>query len=315
MLEKDMRRYSIPPLLGEEIEKAKDLATQILPAIIHNLDNILEASRSIISIPRSESCYFAWARRMKSKGGFSFEKRFDFWAQTRSGMSGVAFISRDRRLVFPIYRRGLEVVCINLVSGITNSIHITELMPLFPRAITAGQTDANTKRLRKLEKEMMASICNHRDSWLNNTETTTIEREDMKQGMINVNKEALKQIGYLNAGRASNKLIKEAARPLLNVMFKPTFMQKVAMKIFKMENPVDVALKSGISDLVCAQLVHAIVEIKGVENPYVRQVTQAGITQSGYELSKAIPFEEAVDKLVKHLEEGAESIVTKISKK
>lgn len=139
--------------------------------------------------------------------------------------------------------------------------------------------------------------------------------DQLKRGMVEVNKEALTSVAYLNAGRASNKLIKEAVRPLLNAMFKPTFMQRIAMKLFKMENPVDVALKSSLSDLACAQLAQAIVEIRGVENEYVREVTKAGITQAGYELSKAIPFEQAVDELVSKLEGGAEGIVSKLSKK
>lgn len=145
-------------------------------------------------------------------------------------------------------------------------------------------------------------------------EESTVGKEDMskteqvKTGMVNVNKEALKSVAYLNAGRASNKVIKEACRPLLNAMFKPTFMQRIAMKLFKMENPVDVALKSGLSDLLCAQLAQAVVEIKGVDNEYVREVTKAGITQAGYELSKAIPFEKAIDELVSKLTVGAESI-------
>ncbi|AJF40804.1 hypothetical protein AVV29_gp036 [Vibrio phage phi 3] len=133
--------------------------------------------------------------------------------------------------------------------------------------------------------------------------------------MINVNKDALKEVGYLNAGRASNKVIKEACRPLLNLMFQPTFVQKLGMKIFKMENPVDVALKSAVSDVFCAQLVQLIIELRGVENENVREVAKAGIVYSGLQLSQSIPLEEAIDKVVEVLEKEAGEIVSKMQGK
>lgn len=133
-----------------------------------------------------------------------------------------------------------------------------------------------------------AWVKNDKNMFINNNvivnNESTVGKEDIskteqvKTGMVNVNKEALKSVAYLNAGRASNKVIKEACRPLLNAMFKPTFMQRIAMKLFKMENPVDVALKSGLSDLLCAQLAQAVVEIKGVDNEYVREVTNNFMT-------------------------------------
>lgn len=146
-------------------------------------------------------------------------------------------------------------------------------------------------------------------------ESTMSKASQVKTGMIETNKDALKAVAYLNAGRASNKLIKESLRPMLNMMFKPTFMQKIGMKLFKMENPVDVALKSTMSDLFCAQLAQAIVELKGVENEHVREVTKSGITYAGLKVSELVPFEQAMDDVVAKLEQGAEGIVSKISKK
>ncbi|AFB83952.1 hypothetical protein F404_gp095 [Vibrio phage pVp-1] len=394
--------------LANTVPKAKNVQDMLRGGMV---DRIFEKSRGIISIPIKHATYYAWSKDKPSKHGFSFDKRFDFWAESKKGMEGVAFVTTSHQLVLPMYRNDDTVRCAHLESGRIVWVDMVDLMPLFPRAVLASIDPKDKDAFNKFQ-DHIAKLCDIRTRWLegkgtyprngnldvnyegsitpaeqeavseleNESMTTwaTVGRrgvggnpfavkkesnpwwvktpegnafitkemlekaevrakketivnsvlnkdklegkEDMtkatqvKAGMINVNKEALKQVGYLNAGRASNKLIKESIRPLLNAMFKPTFMQKIAMKLFKMENPVDVALKSGMSDLLCAQMVQAIVEIKGVDNPYVRQVTQAGITQAGYELSKAIPFEDAIDKVVENLEKGAEGIVAKISK-
>ncbi|QDF14784.1 hypothetical protein PONTUS_159 [Vibrio phage Pontus] len=414
MLNKDMNGKMLSKEMAVALGKAKPLLEPIRQLLRDKREAIFEASRGIISVPRNHGTYWDWAVQKPSKHGFAFDARFDFWAESKKGMEGVAFINNYGEVFMPIYRDGYVVRAVHLASGRKHALDIEHLMPLFPRAVCQTLNKEQTRMFNDFQ-DHIADICDIRTNWLNgkgtyprnggqldqdytgsltpcgqeaiseldddmgyttcdydnswetvgrrgmggsikdkkpnpwatrtpegkqfitkemlekamvkesvlNAQTIKSEKgtEDMtkatqvKTGMINVNKEALKQVGYLNAGRASNKLIKESVRPLLNVMFKPTFMQKIAMKLFKMENPVDVALKSGLSDLLCAQMVQAIVEIKGVENEYVREVTQAGITQAGYELSKAIPFEDAIDKVVANLEKGAEGIVAKISKK
>lgn len=420
MLNKDMNGKMLSKELARALGKASPLLEPLRQVFRDKYQEIFEASRGIISIPRNHGTYWDWARQKPSKHGFKFDARFDFWAESKKGMEGVAFINNYGEVFMPIYRDGGVVYAVHLASGHKHALDMEHLMPLFPRAVCQTLNKEQTRMFNDFQ-DQIADICDIRTRWLEgkgtyptqgrldpdyngrvtpakaeaiseldeddmhfrikddgwatvgrrgmggdprnqkqnpwiagnpdrhsladrmkvanasmiglgdamakaatlNTETIKSDKgtEDMtkatqvKTGMINVNKEALKQVGYLNAGRASNKLIKESVRPLLNVMFKPTFMQKIAMKLFKMENPVDVALKSGLSDLLCAQMVQAIVEIKGVENEYVREVTQAGITQAGYELSKSIPFEDAIDKVVANLEKGAEGIVSKISKK
>ncbi|QKN85381.1 hypothetical protein KNV08_gp153 [Vibrio phage Quinn] len=410
MLNKDMNGRMLSKELILALGKASPLLEPISKLLRDKYEAIFEASRGIISVPRGYGTYWDWAVQKPSKHGFKFDARFDFWAESKKGMEGVAFI-HNGQVFMPIYRDGYVVYAVHLASGQKHALDMEHLMPLFPRAVCQTLNKEQTRMFNDFQ-DQISNICDARTDWLNGKGTytqgqldqdytgsltpceqeaiseldddmgyttrgydnswetvgrrgmggsikdkkpnpwatrtpegkqfitkemlekamvanvaTTLNKsklegkEDMtkatqvKTGMINVNKEALKQVGYLNAGRASNKLIKESVRPLLNVMFKPTFMQKIAMKLFKMENPVDVALKSGLSDLLCAQMVQAIVEIKGVENEYVREVTQAGITQAGYELSKSIPFEDAIDKVVANLEKGAEGIVAKISKK
>ncbi|QKN84802.1 hypothetical protein KNV05_gp153 [Vibrio phage River4] len=400
MLNKDMNGRMLSKELAVALGKASPLIAPLSKILRDKYEAIFEASRGIISVPRGYGTYWDWAVQKPSKHGFKFDARFDFWAESKKGMEGVAFI-HNGQVFMPIYRDGYVVYAVHLASGQKHALDMEHLMPLFPRAVCQTLNKEQTRMFNDFQ-DQISNICDARTDWLNgkgtytqgqldpdytgsltpceqeaiseldedmtNTwatvgrrgmggriqdkkpnpwvtsnpdrnlfitqemlekamhkEQTTLKSEkgtedmtkatQVKTGMINVNKEALKQVGYLNAGRASNKLIKESVRPLLNVMFKPTFMQKIAMKLFKMENPVDVALKSGLSDLLCAQMVQAIVEIKGVENEYVREVTQAGITQAGYELSKSIPFEDAIDKVVANLEKGAEGIVSKISKK
>lgn len=155
-----------------------------------------------------------------------------------------------------------------------------------------------------------------KQSNINKEENDTMTKEsNVKSNLVETHKEALKAVGYLNGGRASNKLTKEAVRPMLNAMFKPTFMQRIAMKLFKLNNPVEEALKHPASDFFCAELANLIVEVRGVENEHVREVAKAGIVYSGMELSKLVPFEEAMDKVVEHLEAGAGKVVEKMKGK
>lgn len=410
------------------IESARNVARLCEKMLYEYRSNIYESSKGIICIPPNAKSYWHWASTKPARFGSNFEQRFDFWAETKKGMEGVCFVRKDGKLFVPLFRDKDIARGVLLGTGELGSEDITDLMPIFPKAVRACVGRDKMEVFNQLQ-DKVADLCGHRESWLNgrgrghgqldsdyrgkltpsereavseleswgsvnpnkwsknrgtsaydnrnstynkrkpqpkitcfgnpertndiqeafnktakaataaaasvtshskisgdifikgsSTHTFTLkeEKEDMtkasqvKTGMYEVNKDAAIEVGYLNAGRASNKLIKEAARPLLNVMFKPTFMQKIAMKLFKMENPVDVALKHGASDFFCAQLVQAVIEIKGVENEQVRKVTKAGIVQSGYELSKAIPFEDAIDKVVSHLENGASDIAKKL---
>jgi hypothetical protein len=302
--------------------------------------DLIEYYSGILSIPRGYRQYRDWAFKHPSKNGFDFLNRFDFWAETTGNLEAVPFLNvSTAELVFPICRRRDTVAYLTIDTGHMYYGTVDTLLPIFPTTIEGLMREgllppsawsefklvmSRVRQLDKLRASFLASPNTKKEKTSFNIEEPVkskpqeSEKEDMKEvakGMANVNKEALKAVGYLNAGRASNKLVKEAVRPLLNVMFKPTFMQKIAMKLFNMENPVDVALKSGMSDLLCAQMVQLIVEIKGVENKQVREVSQAAITQAGYELSKAIPFEDAMDKVVEQLEAGAGDIVKKLNKK
>ena len=130
-----------------------------------------------------------------------------------------------------------------------------------------------------------------------------------KDNFVNTQKEVFAEVVALQAGRASNKAVKEAMRPLIKAAFKPTLMQRVAMKLFKIQDPTEKLLESPASDLVCAQLVQLLLDVRGVENEKVRTVAKGAIVYSANELANKVPFEEAVDSVIKKLEASADKIV------
>lgn len=277
------------------------------------------------------------AEKRPYRSGSDYTKRVDFWARKNSSNPAILFFSKEEReIVFPWFIYNDEAYCSSVLSGHRFIIPITNLLPLFPAAVReaggygiAHELTKTAEELNSLREEFHSKIKPSQYETLddlnidynNNPFTEEKQEEDMskettvKSTLVETHKNVIKEVGYLNGGRASNKLMKEAVRPLLNAMFKPTFMQKLGMKVFNLKNPVEEALNHPASDFFCAELANLIVEIKGVENKHVRKVSQAGITYSSLELSRLIPFEEAMDKVVEHLEQGATKIVDKMEKK
>ncbi|ASV43515.1 hypothetical protein [Vibrio phage JSF12] len=311
-----------------------------------DFDRVWKKIAASITAPTNlwtDSDFYRWAKTAPSKHGFSYLQRFDYWAgfTNTSSKGKVLFMFIDEDVdpapCIPTTRDGNRATVVSLVDMKSYVVSIYNLMPVFPNSLTTdGMLRAYNELVHLINttKEPISKSAEEVDYFAQNIakvskpeqpptgsqiKQTTEETEEMKKSvatnMINVNKDALKEVGYLNAGRASNKVIKEACRPLLNLMFKPTFMQKLGMKIFKMENPVDVALKSAVSDVFCAQLVQLIIELRGVENENVREVAKAGIVYSGLQLSQSIPLEEAIDKVVEVLEKEAGEIVSKMQGK
>ncbi len=129
-------------------------------------------------------------------------------------------------------------------------------------------------------------------------------------GMLDANKTAFGMAATMQTGRANNKVIKEAVRPLVKLMFKPSFMQRLLAKIFKTENPIDKFLDSPYGGLFAAQLAQGIVTMKGIENEKVKAVTVGGIAYAYNELAdEVLPVENAIDSVVKQLTAAAEKVV------
>lgn len=151
------------------------------------------------------------------------------------------------------------------------------------------------------------------------TEQPTVKGKKMKKvaekakvvgtGMIDANKTAFGMAAQMQTGRANNKVIKEAVRPLVKLMFKPTFMQRLLAKVFRTENPIDKFLDSPYGSLFAAQMAQAVVTARGVENEKVKAVTVGGIAYAYNELGDLIPLEKTIDDVVSKLTEAAEKVV------
>lgn len=128
-------------------------------------------------------------------------------------------------------------------------------------------------------------------------------------GMVAANKQAFGMAASMQTGRANNKVIKEAVRPLVKLMFKPSFMQRILAKLFKTENPIDKFLDSPYGSLFAAQLAQGIVTMKGVENENVKKVTVGGIAYAYNELAdEIVPLEKAIDSVVDKISEAAKLV-------
>lgn len=128
-------------------------------------------------------------------------------------------------------------------------------------------------------------------------------------GMVDANKQAFGMAATMQVGRANNKAIKEAVRPLVKLMFKPSFMQRLLAKVFKRENPIDQFLDSPYGSLFAAQLAQGLVTARGIENEKIKAVTVGGIAYAYNELGDLIPLEKTVDEVINKLTEAAEKVV------
>ena len=112
---------------------------------------------------------------------------------------------------------------------------------------------------------------------------------------VETQKKALEQVAYLNAGRVSNKVVKEAMRPIVALLFKPTFVQKIAMKLTGAKNPLDDFMDTPFADLLCAELFKLALEMRDVENAKVHRVANNAIVHAGLKVTEKIPVEDLID--------------------
>ncbi|CAL9997869.1 hypothetical protein VPHD3_0134 [Vibrio phage D3] len=112
---------------------------------------------------------------------------------------------------------------------------------------------------------------------------------------VETQKKALEQVAYLNAGRVSNKVVKEAMRPIVALLFKPTFVQKLAMKLTGAKNPLDDFMDTPFADLLCAELFKLALEMREVDNQKVHRVANNAIVHAGLKVTEKIPVEDLID--------------------
>lgn len=295
--------------------------------------------KRILKIKEEHSDWTKWVSDYLKTDRKNYLSRFNFWADGRCGRPNMFITVDTTDLVVVLGHKHSQALILDAFNPTeANWVPIKNLVPVFldsNHKVTTKQMNAFknavSPSIKKIQETFGKSITNsgtvehtptQKTEWAStkftNTESNEYkeESEDMKKsftkGMFQTNKDALKQVGYLNAGRASNKVLKEAVSPFIRMAFKPSFMQRMVMKMLKIQDPAEKLLQSEYSDVVCSQLAQAIIELKGVEDEHVREVTKAGIVYSSLKLSEKIPFEEMMDKAVDKITEQSESVFKKI---
>lgn len=145
----------------------------------------------------------------------------------------------------------------------------------------------------------------------NKMKKVTEKAKQLGTGTMAANKTAFGMAAQLQGGRVSNKAVKEAVRPLIKLMFKPSFMQRLLAKVFKRENPIDTFIDSPYGSLFASNMAQLALDIKGVpEDSKARLVVIGGIAHAYNELGDLIPVEKTIDEVVKKLTEAADKVVS-----
>ncbi|CAM0091801.1 hypothetical protein VPHD51_0133 [Vibrio phage D51] len=176
----------------------------------------------------------------------------------------------------------------DLVSGeakITGTTHAADALGNFGLAInsTTQAFQLNTTTSKILTEE--------------NTNMKNIKADNF----INDQKEIAKEIASLNAGRVSNKVVKEAMRPLVALLFKPTWTQKLAMKLTGAKNPLDEFMNTPYADFLCAQLFKAVIDMREVDNVHVKKTANSAVIYAGLKVTEELPVEDLIDKAIKQV--------------
>lgn len=172
-------------------------------------------------------------------------------------------------------------------------------------------TDPHTGRTFATLKTFDGEIINK--SALKNS-TNPAGNDNMKiqntktERFVETQKKALEQVAYLNAGRVSNKVVKEAMRPIVALLFKPTLIQKMAMKLTGAKNPLDDFMNTPFADLLCAELFKLALEMRDVENQKVHRVANNAIVHAGLKVTEKIPVEELIDSAISQVTDKLKDI-------
>ncbi|CAL9981271.1 hypothetical protein VPHD260_0128 [Vibrio phage D260] len=140
---------------------------------------------------------------------------------------------------------------------------------------------------------------------------TNIMKNTKTDNFIQDQKAIAKEIASLNAGRVSNKVVKEAMRPLVALLFKPTFMQKIAMKVTGAKNPLDEFMNTPYADFVCAQLFKVVIDMRGVDNEHVKKTANSAVIYAGLKVTDELPVEDLIDAAIKQVTDATTKAVGK----
>lgn len=149
-----------------------------------------------------------------------------------------------------------------------------------------------------LNSTIKTSLDNQTKLKLQETNTMKNAKAD---NFIQDQKAIAKEIASLNAGRVSNKVVKEAMRPLVALLFKPTWTQKLAMKLTGAKNPLDEFMNTPYADFLCAQLFKAVIDMREVANVHVKKTANSAVIYAGLKVTEELPVEDLIDKAIKQV--------------
>lgn len=275
---------------------------------------------------RMDRAYRSWAEFVaadRSRDGYSLVKRFRGWAASSPFPAVLFWDTSHNEAVKVIHVDEETKQAIVLGYDGLYKRKLTEIFPIFPsklRRMTSNQArhiqDAQsvinrvTKNIEHISTKPDTEVSGE-NTTANTTKTKETKMKNINKkaaNLLQVEKDAAVQTGYLTAGRTSNKLVKEAVRPILNLIFKPNFMQRLAIKWGGVKNPVDSFMESPASDVVCSRLFRVLLELKGVEDEHVLNAANAAIVYSNLKVGEEIPIEDLIDSAIESVKEGVESL-------
>lgn len=294
--------------------------------------HLIEAYRQTLRMGNKN--YQTWAdfiAAAPSRDGYTIEKRFRGWAANSPFPAVMFFSIQLKELVMVLDVDGDQVVTLS-----SYGLNVEKTKHVFPVFISKLNL-SNSYEIDKLQKRVEENIkgrfrvinapkqevqLDTDNAYVYNKTATplqfaTSENTDMKNtnklnkaasNLLQVEKDAAVQTAYLTAGRTSNKLVKEAVRPILNLIFKPTAMQRLGMKVFGATNPIDKFMDSPASDAVCSRLFRILLELKGNNDERVLEAANAAIVYSNVKVGDEIPIEELIDAAIKQVSDGIDKL-------
>ena len=195
-----------------------------------------------------------------------------------------------------------------------NQEPVSELDDVFNTRALGGSISNNTVlnvNYAELEERVAASLIKPEGK------QEMSKSKQIAHNMIEANKEAAKDLAFLNAGRVANKTIKTAMTPILKLLVKPTFMQRAVMKLTGAKDPIEAFLESPISDLLAAEGFKLALEIKGVEQGKLQETANKAIVYAGLQVTDKIPLEGLMDAAIAEVATALEktSVLDKLTKK
>lgn len=207
----------------------------------------------------------------------------------------------------PKVGRELASYCGDIVSTYKKNGNLHK--PVDPREtrddLYSGTTTINTDALgRKYNTTSDDTLDAARYTQSKTSEEKSTMKNVKADNFIQDQKAIATQIAKLNAGRVSNKVVKEAMRPLVALLFKPTWTQKLAMKVTGAKNPLDEFMNTQYADLLCAQLFKVVIDMREVDNKHVKDTANSAVVYAGLKVTEQLPVEDLIDQAIAKVSEA-----------